>query len=209
MALRRRERAAWATGLSLVLHVLFLAGMVLGLKVDEPPPEGRAMEVRLIPPPQARSRPKPPRPTQNAQRAAAPAPLRPHLTPAPPAAVSTTPLPETSAQAAPPKVLYGPSGLQPSVSGRLGCDDPLGIHMTPEQRQACANNMAALGRAAKPLGLDISARKQADYDRKVHCQDVYKRGGMPSFNSLDASTGGQINGLGYNPSLKECPPGDR
>src|SRR3954469_23632488 len=79
----KRKRAAWATGLSLALHVLMLAGMVLGLKVAKPPPEGRAIELTLVQPLERVPAPAQPAPPQ--ARAAAPPPLRPHLAPAQPA----------------------------------------------------------------------------------------------------------------------------
>ena len=209
MALRtHRRRTAGATVASLILHVLVLTGMVVGLKVAAPPPEDRAMDVRLIPSPLAQPRPERAQRAPSPSRREAPAPLRPHLTPAPSAPVPTTALPQAAPPAAAPRPVYGPQALQPSLSGRLGCDDPLHIHLTPDQAQVCANNLAAIARAAKPLELNISARNKADYDRKVHCQDVYTHAGMPSSGSRDPS-GGSIAGLGYVPSFKECPPGDR
>jgi hypothetical protein len=114
--------------------------------------------------------------------------------------------PNERISATPPQ--FGPGGLKPSLSGRLGCEDPLNIHLTPEQQTTCYNHMAQLLREAKPLGLNISDKKKADYDRYVHCGDVYRHAGVPGSNAADESTG-SIPGLGYNPSFKECPPADK
>ena len=206
MNVRKRRRTAWATGLSLVLHVLFLGGMVLGVRVVTPPEGDRPMEVRLIAPPE-----RPPRPQLLRQapepRPTALAPLHPHLAPSPSLSVPTGPVVDAAPTPAPSKPVYGPQGMQPSLSGRLGCDDPLTFHLTPEQRQTCYNHMAELLKEAKPLGLNISDRKKGDYDRAVHCFNTYTRGGVPPSDSHDDSS--PIAGLGYVPTFKECPPGDR
>ena len=101
----RRRRAAWASGLSLVLHVLALTGMVVGLKVVQPPPEERAMELTLVRPLPELERT--PTPVERApERAVAPI-LKPHLPPqiAPTAPVAA--LPQTPAPPTPPKRLNG------------------------------------------------------------------------------------------------------
>jgi len=212
MSVGKRRRAAWATGLSLVLHALFLAGMVLGLRIVPPPEEDRAMEVRLIaPPPQAPPRPEPARPAPVPERSRASGPaLHPHVTPAPSASVPTLALPQAAPPAPnPPRPQYGPDGLQPSLSGRLGCDDPLTYHLTAEQRQVCDSRMARLGREAQRLIPDIKDKNKADYDRYAHCQEVYaqKQGAVPKSDSGDDSS--PIAGLGYVPSFKECRVQDR
>jgi hypothetical protein len=207
---------------SLVLHVLALTGMVVGLKVAQPPPEGRPIEVELIPPPVPQPRPEPARKPQQVARPNALPALRPHLTPQAPAEASVPVLPATPAPApaAPPD--SGPKGLLPGLSGKLGCDDPLTFHLTPEQRQVCANNLARLGREARPLELNIPDQKKAAYDRYVHCGKVYRNAGVPPSGSNEDGpiTGGGVHsnqnptfgtgaGMGHVPSLKECPVGDR
>lgn len=216
MGARKRERAAWATGLSLVLHVLMLTGMVAGLKIAKPPPEGQAMEVSLVLPPRVKPLPAPP--AASPQKSLAGPTLRPHLAPPAPAAVQGLPLPE----AAPPGPAPAPSppagaqGLMPSLSGRLGCDDPLTFHLTPAQKQACANNMAQRARAAPQLALNIPDRKQADYDRNVGCHRVYGKAAMPaSTTPTDVGVRGPAlppdvpGGLGYVPGPKDCGFGER
>ena len=206
----KHRRAAWATGLSLVLHGLVLTGMVLGLKVARPPPENPAIELRLIPAPEPRPRPEPAH--RSPERSSAAAPLRPHLAPRPSSEASVPALPEAPAPGPAPSPGAGSRGLLPSLSGRLGCDDPHASRLTPEQRQACANALARLAREARPLNIFIPEGKQIDYDRYVHCQTVYKHAGMPASGSQDSSTesvGLTMAGLGYVPTFKECPPGDR
>src|SRR5271170_2517694 len=50
MALRRRGRTAAASGISLLLHGLFLAAMVYGVRAVKPPPEAPPIEIQLIAP---------------------------------------------------------------------------------------------------------------------------------------------------------------
>jgi hypothetical protein len=211
MTVRKRRRAAWATGVSLGLHALFLAAMVLGLRVAVPPPEERALEVRLVPAlqPPPPPRPEPVRPPPPPERPAVGPSPRPRPTPLPSVPVPTVPLPEAAPPASPPKVEFGPSGVLPSLSGRLGCDDPLTYHLTPEQRTVCDNRLARIAREAKPLDLNISAEAKAEFDRRTRCHDSSTRGALPKSDSHDDSTGQQIGGLGYNPSFKECRPQDR
>jgi hypothetical protein len=96
--------------------------------------------------------------------------------------------------------------------------------MTPEQRQVCDANLARLARTAEPLGLNISARKKAAYDRWV-CEEVYRHAGVPPMTLVDPDdtgpTGYNSNGktsddrnpgMGFLPRRGgggECPPEDR
>lgn len=185
----KHRRTAWATVLSVVLHVLALTGMVIGLKIVGPPPEDRAMEVRLIPAPKLQPRPEPAH--RSPERSNAAAPLRPHLAPQPSSEASAVTLPATPAPAPAPQADAGPKGLLPSLSGRLGCDDPITFHLTPEQRQACDNRLARLAREARPLAPNIPAEKQADYDRHVRCQKEYRQAGVPPANQVES---GQLPG---------------
>jgi hypothetical protein len=203
----KHRRTAWATGLSLVLHVVILTGMVIGLRVATAPPEERAIALQLIPRPpelQPRSEPVQRAPERSTNAAA---PLRPHLTPQPPPEASAVTLPEAATPAPNPGARL--RGLLPSLSGRLGCDDAQASRLTPEQRQACANTLARLAQEARPLNIYIPEGKKVDYDRYVHCGEVYRHAGMPASGSHDSSTPGSIAGLGYIPSFAECPVGDR
>ncbi len=172
----RYRRAAGATGLSLVLHVLALTGMVVGLKLATPPPEDRAIEVRLMPPLKLQPPPQPAR--RQAERAGPATALRPRPTPPPPGAPALA-RPETAAPAAAPEAVagtgLGPNGLAPSLSGRLGCDNALGAHLTPEQRQACEDNLVREALKAPQLGLNIPDVKKAQYDTHIRCRDEYRK----------------------------------
>jgi hypothetical protein len=180
------RRTAWATGLSLVLHVLVLASMVIGLRVLKPPPEDRAVELQLIRPFERQPPPEPlPEPAPKAITAPS---LRARVTPQPsPQASPFAAQPQAPPPAPPAKPqVAGPpdSGVKPSVSGRMGCDDPLGIHLNDQQFQSCANNLAKLGREAKPLD-NIPASKKAEYDRVARRQEACREREVPSMNPSD------------------------
>jgi hypothetical protein len=209
---RNQRRAAGATAISLVLHGLFLAAMVLGVRAVQPPPEAPPIEIQLMPallqPPPVKAPPTPPRTPQHAL----PRPvLQPRPTPVP------SPLPPVIAPTIPgpvaPPVASGDGearkGLLPSLSGRLGCDDPATFHLTDAQRAVCDQHMAEVARTTKPLALNMDLDKKADLDRKAKCQAMGKGGGaMPSLSSRDESTGA-ISGLGFNARFRDCGPGDR
>jgi len=220
MVRRNRKRAAWATGLSLILHVVMLTGMVVGLKVVLPPPEERAMEVSLVSPltPPPRRPPPPPPPSPAPPRPAPAPPLRPHLTPQPQApapGVAAPPAPPAAPPSAPPARVYGPpaDGVKPSLSGRVGCDDdPLRRkELSESQKQACANNLAELTRNAKPLGFTMSDLKEKEFDKGVACRRALRGGSAPSSDSTDFLPNHSVQppGLGPTPSLKDCPMSDR
>jgi hypothetical protein len=177
MGAGRQRRAAWATGLSLVLHVLALTGMAVGLRIALPPPEDRAVELQLIAPFKPPPRPQPAR-RQPARASPAPS-LRPHPTPTPPPETPVLPLPATPAPAptpdADPGPGFGPRGLSPSFSGRLGCENPLGARLTPEQRQVCVDNLARETQEAPRFSLNIPDSKKAQYDTHIRCRDTYRK----------------------------------
>lgn len=102
---------------------------------------------------------------------------------------------------------YDYKGARGGLSMRLGCATPDTYHLTPEERAACLQRFGAGARGAADLGPNIPADKQAEYDRQVACRNAYTRQSTPG--SASASTGASIAGLGYNPSLKACRPGDR
>jgi hypothetical protein len=180
---RRRRRAAWASGLSLILHALALTGMVVGLKVAKPPPEDRAIELQLIPPPQLQRTPKPV--AQAPERAEAAPILKPHLPPqiAPSAPVAALPEAPTPAPAAP-KRDYGPKEVGPddyALSGKMGCDDPLGMKLTPAQRLVCAGKLGRLAKDAKPLD-NIPESKRREYDAVARHQEACRQREVPLLN---------------------------
>ena len=198
---RRRRRAAWATGLSLVLHVLALTGMVVGLKVAKPPPEDRAIELTLLAPPQLERTPRPVE--RSPERAAAAPVLKPHAPPQVSPAAPVTALPETPAPPAAPKRDYGPkveTGPDDyALSGKMGCDDPLGMKLTPAQRQICAGKLGRLAQDAKPLD-NIPEGKRRDFDRTARCQDNRRARNVPQMNpATGASAPDNPNPSNINP----------
>ena len=209
---RDQRRAAGAAAISLALHGLFLAAMVLGVRAVRPPPEAPPIEIRLLPalqpPPPVKAAQTPPRAPQHAlprpilqpRPLALPPPLPPVIVPAQPGPAAP---PAASGDGAPRK------GLLPSLTGRLGCDDPASFHLTDAQRAVCDQHMAEVARAAKPLALNMDLDKKADLDRKARCHAEGRGGGaMPGSSSGDESTGG-ISGLGFNARFRDCGPGDR
>jgi hypothetical protein len=175
-----------------MLHALFLTGMVVGLKVLRPPPEDRAMELRLIPAPE-----RPPRPEfarRRPERLNPTLPRQPRLSPQPASETSVAALPQTPAPgpgpAPGPTFDAGSQGLMPGLSGRLGCEDR---RLTPEQRQVCANNLAQRVQDTERLGLNIPDQKKAAYDLHVFCRDNYRKAGVPSMNQYTAD-GERISG---------------
>jgi hypothetical protein len=211
---------ASATGVSLLLHVLFLAAMVLGVRAVQPPIEERPIEIEIVPPfvpqpPSARRATTPPPPPAAAARPAPPIIARPR--PAPPAAPPAAP-PPVALPPAPPKAAPTPPGptdyddkderFRSSARIHLGCADPDPFHLTPGERDVCGQKLAEAAKTAKPLTLEPPEAKDADYQRKQRCHELYKRQGIPSSVGRDDSTG-SVAGLGYNPSLRECGPQDR
>jgi hypothetical protein len=89
----------------------------------------------------------------------------------------------------------------------LGCENPDAYKLSAEDRAACLQRFGARGRSGPDLGLNISARKQAEYDHDVACHKAYTLQSIPG--SASGSSSISINGLGNNPSLKECGPGER
>jgi len=207
MASWRPRRTAWAIGLSLVLHVAALTGMVMGLKVPTRPPESRAMELELILAP--RPRLEPPHKPPEHENAASSQPARP--APAPSLQDSVAALPETPIPVPAPKTEAsrqsdgGPRGLSPSLSGRMGCDDALGLHLTPVQHQTCINNSAQLARQATPLDLNIPNQQRSDYDRYERCRDFFRNDPIVPPSQQVTETGRRFAPADAN----KCPMADR
>ena len=207
---RHRKRAAGASAVSLILHVLFLAAMVAGLRVVAPPVEDRPIEISLLRPAPIDPVTRPtPAPSRTPERVA-PGPVvrpRPVLAAPSPATIPQAPAP-SAPDAVNPGDIGGPQGLLPSLTARAGCDDPLSFHLNDQQRAACDQKLAERAHAAEPLALNFAKAKLAEFERQERCKKLYTRGGIPSSSSHDDSTG-VMAGLGYNPSLRECGPKDR
>jgi hypothetical protein len=181
MASKKQRRTAWAMGLSLLAHVLALTGMVVGLKVLRPPPEGRALELRLYPMQEPRPRPEPPQRSPVRRNFAAPFQRR--QAPQPPPEVPTIAAPETVAPKpdAGLQANGGSKGLLPGLKGRLGCNDPVAFRLTTEERRTCAESLSRLATGAKPLNLNISASKKAEFEHYEFCLKL-QQGPIPPIN---------------------------
>jgi hypothetical protein len=192
MASRKHRRTAWAAGLSLVLHGLALTGMAAGLRVLTPPPEPRALELRLVPASELRRQPPPARTAQDRADVAAPRPGRP--TPSRPPEVPLAAAPETPAPAPDrgSQAAAGGKGLLPDFRAQLGCNDPVAFRLTTEERRACAESLARLAQAAKPLALDIPDRKRAEYDKYARCLRLQQSVPVPSLDPNDPSSGAEV-----------------
>jgi hypothetical protein len=207
MASRKQRRTAWAVGLSLLAHVLALTGMVVGLKVLQPPPERRALELRLFPALEPNPRPEPPRRASPRRELAAPSRRRQTLPPSPDlptiAAPEAPPKPDSGLQAG-----TGSKGLLPGLQGRLGCNDPVTFHLTTEQRLACAGDLGRLAGNAKPLALNISASKKAEYDNYERCLHLQRDVPIPSVSANDPASGAETAGrVALNVGMGHVPPG--
>jgi hypothetical protein len=90
---------------------------------------------------------------------------------------------------------------------RLGCASPDTYHLTAAERAECLSRLADQAKTTKEMGINIPEAKQADYDRYVACHNAYTNQSTPT--STSDSAGASISGLGSNPSLRQCGPGDR
>jgi hypothetical protein len=188
---RRRRRAAWAAGLSLVLHALALTGMVVGLAVLKPPPEHRAVDVRLFPAFEPQPRPEPFHRSPPHGDAAAPSPRRADVQ-APPESPSAAE-PEASAPQSDIGAQAGAEskGMAPGFRGLLGCNDSA-IRLTTEERRGCAQSLGRLARNGPQLALNISARKKAEYDKYERCLKLQQTAAVPSLDPNDPSSGAEV-----------------
>ena len=101
---------------------------------------------------------------------------------------------------------FDAGGLR-GLRSTLGCASPDTYRLTPEERAACLQRLAQEARNATPLGPNIPAAKQAEYDRYTACHRAYNAAAISPSGA--ASDGTSVRGLGANPSLKDCGPGDR
>jgi hypothetical protein len=100
----------------------------------------------------------------------------------------------------------GNTRFGPGLRMRLGCLNPDTYHLTADERAECLRRLAAAARDTAPMGINIAPEKQAEYDRQRACHNANIGAGMPAGTS-ESSTG--IRGLGDNPRLRDCGPGDR
>jgi hypothetical protein len=140
--------------------------------------------------------------------------------PPPPPSVPTLPIPVPPAPVAPqasapvelpnlarPVFRVWPRPLPGGTDwGGTGCDDPV-RHLSPEQREHCLKRWGSPNQQIAEIPAMIARDKQAAFDRRIWCRDKYNDAPVPI--GTDASQNTMFPGLGYNPSLKDCPPGDR
>ncbi|MCI3132303.1 hypothetical protein [Phenylobacterium aquaticum] len=162
---RARRRAA-AVATALLAHALIFAGLSLTHALPEPP-DLRPMEVLLVPPPfRPQHAPQPPR-----QAAQAPSDAR----------ASPSPAPRPHAPPTPPQAALGdwrvkpePGGAQEparkSLRALIGCESKDLLALTPQERQACADKLAAGVRDA-PLYAVVSPKLKKQFDGEYVCPE--------------------------------------
>jgi hypothetical protein len=211
MGRARRQRTAVIAAASAVLHLVLLSALAIEATRPGAPlaPEETAIQVTLerplvpILPPETKPLPAP-RPASSLKPAPAP------RLPAPVAAPPSPTAPHLAAAAATPSIDAGASAalgdLTRALRGSVGCSNPDAVSLTPAEREACRRRIHAGLEDAKPLS-GLTAEKRARFDQVVHCHDLQSAAvPMPSATSNAA---GGISGLGYVPSVRECPPGSR
>ncbi len=214
---QRRAKRLSAAGLSLALHALMLSGLAFGVRLVQPPPEAEAIQVALLPPLASAPEPAPDkarRAPSTAKAAPAPAPLiKPRPIPFSRSPLPPVALPEAQASqpskpqaAAPPGPVDADGHFRSGLRLKVGCADPDPFHLTPQEQQTCGEKLAEMAKTAKPLDINIPDDKRAEYERATRCRA--SQGAMPSSAGGSNAAGG-IGGLGYVPTLRECPPSSR
>jgi hypothetical protein len=211
MSRARRKRPAAIAAASAVFHLVLLSALAIEATRPGAPasPEDTAIQVTLERPP-APIAPPEPKPLAAPRPASTPKPAPLPRSPAPvaaPPSVAARPLAATPA--APASIDAGASAamgnLTRALRGSVGCSNPDAVGLTPAERDACRRRLHAGLEDAKPLS-GLTAEKRARFDQVVHCREVYQNAGVPMPGS---PSNGPIAGLGYVPSLRECPPGAR
>lgn len=216
------KRAKPARILAVLVLALAAHGVLLALLAIELPgfayrpqlgPDRAALIVSLTPlplplpnaPPKtsAPAGPKPakPKPPKPAARAQASPELAANAAPSPPAVAADLP------NLARPVFRVWPRPLPGGVDwggADLGCDDPGLRHMSAQAREDCLKRWGKQDQAKLELPPLIAPDKQAAFDRRIRCRDKYELAGVP----VGTAENFKLT-LGYNPSLKDCPVGDR
>ncbi len=137
MAARASRPWKSATAIALAIHGAFVAFAILSVKIIGPPPEARALDVRLVqlqPRPLRREQP----PTAKLTPSSAPASVTPSSA-APPAPAPSVVMP----QAAPGPTQPSPSDeeagrVRAMLRGSTGCDSAALLELSGEEQQKCA-----------------------------------------------------------------------
>ena len=101
---------------------------------------------------------------------------------------------------------FGPN-LARRIRPTIGCAHPEAYRLSKREQERCDDELGEQGRHARFLGLMIPPEKAAAYERTLHCRRIYDDNNTPTGNQTSNAPGG-ITGLGYVPSLRECPPGE-
>jgi hypothetical protein len=196
----KSRRTVAITLASTVIHILLISALVIGVPLSGPPraPEQPVIQVTLEPPPAELEAVRPKKPAKHSAAAAAPATP---LAAAPRAAQMAPSLPSN-----PPAADAGASAamndLVHALRGSVGCSNPDAVGLTPSEREACRRRLHAGLEEAKPLS-GLTAEKRARFDRAVKCHQDYEVAAMPP---VHGESTGPIQGLGYIPRLRDCPP---
>ena len=92
---------------------------------------------------------------------------------------------------------FDDNGVRTGLRMQLGCLNPETYHLGPEERAECLRRLADEAKRAQAMGPNIPSAKQADYDRVAACHSATAAREVP------------VGGLGANPRLRDCGPGDR
>jgi hypothetical protein len=163
---KARRRAA-AVGAALLAHALIFAGLSLTHALPQPP-ELRPMEVLLVPPPfRPQHAPQPPRQTARAPTDAPASPTPPQTPRTPPTRPQQAALGDWRVKPEPP----GPQEpARKSLRALIGCESKDLLALTPQERQACADKLAAGVRDA-PLYAVVSPKLKKQFDGEYVCPE--------------------------------------
>jgi hypothetical protein len=204
-------------------HLLVLALMSLetpSLWMRTASPWLQAVTVTLAPPVQTQRLRPPPKPQKERERE--PRAAAAMASPAPPAPIAAIPESELPNLAKPvfrvwPRPL--PGGTNWGASSWFGCDDPDAYHLDAKARERCKQRWEKTPTLKAELAPLIAAEKTAAYERRIRCRDKYELAAVPSgtassrrdppIGSPMLNPPASMRGLGYVPSLAECPPADR
>ena len=99
-------------------------------------------------------------------------------------------------------------GIRGGLRMRLGCASPDTYKLTAAERAACLQQLANVAKTTPQLGLNIAPGKLGDLNRAAACHAATSGKEVPG-SSADNDSTGKIRGLGSNPRLRDCGPGER
>ncbi len=148
---------------SLLLHLAFVAAVILSLPRLAPPPEPRGFEVSLVPLQHSTEprRPRSPASRPAAQAAAAPA--------APRVALPASPVAQVPAASGDPD---GPAKVTGMLRGSVGCAEASFAHLTQQELDRCARWRQAQVKPGLEILAPIEANKRAWFDATVAARNA-------------------------------------